>query len=61
MTPEQLRHARVLLTRPDPTRPDPTRPDATVTSIAWLLGVSRSTIYKYVPEPTTALRRQADG
>jgi transposase-like protein len=26
------------------------QPDATVSSIARLLGVSRSTIYKYVPE-----------
>ncbi|WP_245673315.1 helix-turn-helix domain-containing protein [Nocardia lijiangensis] len=27
-----------------------TRPDESVSSIARLLGVSRSTIYKYVPE-----------
>ncbi|MDP4510239.1 helix-turn-helix domain-containing protein [Nonomuraea turcica] len=27
-----------------------TQPDATVSSIARLLGVSRSTIYKYLPE-----------
>ena len=27
-----------------------TRPDNTVSSIARLLGVSRATIYKYVPE-----------
>jgi DNA invertase Pin-like site-specific DNA recombinase len=40
MTPEQVRHARDLLARPD----------NTVSSIARLLGVSRSTIYKYVPE-----------
>ena len=40
MTPEQIRHARDLLTRPD----------NTVSSIARLLGVSRATIYKYVPE-----------
>lgn len=40
MTPEQIRHARDLLTRPD----------NTVTSIAKLLGVSRTTLYKYVPE-----------
>ncbi|MEU0569305.1 helix-turn-helix domain-containing protein [Nonomuraea sp. NPDC005983] len=40
MTPEQIRHARDLLTRPD----------NTISSIARLLGVSRSTIYKYVPE-----------
>lgn len=37
---EQIRHARDLLTRPD----------NTVSSIARLLGVSRATIYKYVPE-----------
>ena len=42
MTPEQISHARALLTQPD----------ATVSSIARLLGVSRSTIYKYVPELT---------
>ncbi|MEU0571452.1 tyrosine-type recombinase/integrase [Nonomuraea sp. NPDC005983] len=36
MTPEQVRHARALLTQPD----------ATVSSIARLLNVSRSTIYK---------------
>lgn len=40
MTPEQIRHARALLAEPD----------TTVASIARLLGVSRSTIYKYVPE-----------
>ncbi|MGW4516178.1 recombinase family protein [Streptomyces sp. NPDC004393] len=40
MTEEQIRHARDLLTRPE----------NTVTSIARLLGVSRNTIYKYVPE-----------
>ncbi|WP_223769497.1 helix-turn-helix domain-containing protein [Streptomyces huiliensis] len=34
------RHARDLLTRPG----------NTVTSIARLLGVSRNTVYKYVPE-----------
>jgi DNA invertase Pin-like site-specific DNA recombinase len=53
MTAEQIRHARDLLTRPD----------NTVSSIAWLLGVSRATIYKYVPElpartrPAVALPR----
>jgi DNA invertase Pin-like site-specific DNA recombinase len=36
----QIRHARDLLARPE----------NTVSSIARLLGVSRSTIYKYVPE-----------
>lgn len=40
MTEEQVRHARDLLTRPE----------NTVTSIAKLLGVSRNTIYKYVPK-----------
>jgi DNA invertase Pin-like site-specific DNA recombinase len=47
MTAEQIRHARDLLTRPD----------NTVSSIARLLGVSRATIYKYVPEATAG--RQA--
>jgi DNA invertase Pin-like site-specific DNA recombinase len=42
MTAEHIRHARDLLTRPD----------NTVSSIARLLGVSRATIYKYVPELT---------
>jgi predicted transcriptional regulator len=42
MTAEQIRHARDLLTRPD----------NTVSSIARLLGISRATIYKYVPELT---------
>jgi DNA invertase Pin-like site-specific DNA recombinase len=40
LTPEQVRHARDLLTHPN----------NTVSSIARLLGVSRSTIYTYVPE-----------
>ncbi|MFI6770723.1 recombinase family protein [Streptomyces sp. NPDC050355] len=40
MTEEQIRHARDLLARPE----------NTVTSISKLLGVSRNTIYKYVPE-----------
>lgn len=40
MTEEQVRHARDLLARPE----------NTVTSIAKLLGVSRNTIYNYVPE-----------
>ena len=43
MTAEQIRHARDLLTRPG----------NTVSSIARLLGVSRATIYKYVPQVTT--------
>jgi DNA invertase Pin-like site-specific DNA recombinase len=40
MTPGQIRHARALLTSPD----------NTISSIARLLGVSRSTIYRHVPE-----------
>lgn len=40
LTPEQVRQARVLLTRPE----------ESVASIARLLGVSRSTLYKYAPE-----------
>ncbi|MFC9915965.1 helix-turn-helix domain-containing protein [Streptomyces sp. NPDC059862] len=40
MNAEQIRHARALLTPPE----------NTVTSIAKLLGVSRTTLYKYVPE-----------
>ncbi|MEU8851940.1 recombinase family protein [Streptomyces sp. NPDC048564] len=42
MKEEQIRHARSLLTDPE----------NTITSIAKLLGVSRTTIYKYVPELT---------
>jgi DNA invertase Pin-like site-specific DNA recombinase len=40
MTPEQVGHARAMLTQPD----------ASIASIARPLGVSRSTLYKYVPE-----------
>lgn len=40
LTPEQVAHARDLLSRPE----------NSVASIARLLGVSRSTIYKHVPE-----------
>lgn len=40
MTEEQIRHARAMLSDPD----------ASISSIAKLLGVSRTTIYKYVPE-----------
>jgi transposase-like protein len=40
MTPEQVRHARALLAQPN----------TSIASIARLLGVSRSTLYKYVPE-----------
>ncbi|MEE4589168.1 MULTISPECIES: recombinase family protein [Streptomyces violaceusniger group] len=42
MTPEQIRHARALLTDPE----------NSVTSIVKLLGISRTTLYKYVPELT---------
>jgi DNA invertase Pin-like site-specific DNA recombinase len=44
MTPEQVDAARRLL------------PDNSITAIAKLLGVSRSTIYKYVPELKPALK-----
>jgi DNA invertase Pin-like site-specific DNA recombinase len=52
MTPEQIQSARTLLTQPE----------NSVSSIAKLLGVSRSTIYKYVPELTKqqALQREAE-
>ncbi len=40
MTDEQIRQARAILTRPE----------ETVSSVARLLGVSRATIYKYIPE-----------
>lgn len=40
MTEEQIRHARAMLADPE----------ASISSIAKLLGVSRMTIYKYVPE-----------
>jgi DNA invertase Pin-like site-specific DNA recombinase len=40
LTPEQVRYARELLAQPD----------ASIAAIARLLHVSRSTIYKYVPE-----------
>ena len=46
MTEEQIRHARALLAQPE----------NTVTSIAKLLGVSRTTIYKYVPELNAGAR-----
>ncbi|WP_170201475.1 helix-turn-helix domain-containing protein [Actinocorallia herbida] len=49
MTPEQIRHAKALLTQPD----------ATIASIARLLNVSRSTIYKYIPELKDDGGRQA--
>jgi len=40
LTPEQIRQARTLLATPD----------ASVSSIARLLHVSRTTLYRYVPE-----------
>ena len=46
MTSEQIQHARALLAQPD----------ATIASIARLLNVSRSTLYKYVPEPKEGRR-----
>ncbi|MFM9815631.1 recombinase family protein [Streptomyces scabiei] len=46
MTEEQIRHARALLAQPE----------NTVTSIAKLLGVSRTTLYKYVPELSAGAR-----
>ncbi|WP_406272990.1 helix-turn-helix domain-containing protein [Nocardia sp. NBC_00881] len=46
MTGEQVRQARALLTRPD----------ESVSSIARLLGISRTTLYKYLPEPTDGTR-----
>lgn len=51
MTPEQIRHARALLTQPD----------ATVSSIARLLGVSRATVYKYVPEAKAGANGELPG
>jgi hypothetical protein len=41
---EQIRQARAILSRPE----------ETVASAAWPLGVSRSTLSKYLPEPTSA-------
>lgn len=42
MSEEQIRQARALLTRPD----------ESVSSIARLLGISRTTLCKYLPELT---------
>ncbi|WP_240811040.1 recombinase family protein [Streptomyces tendae] len=43
--------------RADPARPRPARAtENTITSIAKLLGVSRTTLYKYVPELSAAGR-----
>jgi transposase-like protein len=49
MTAEQIRQARDLLTLPG----------NSVSSIARLLGVSRSTIYKYLPELADGYRPAA--
>ncbi|MFG3618920.1 recombinase family protein [Nocardia sp. NPDC047654] len=46
MSDEQVRQARALLTRPD----------ESVSSIARLLGISRTTLYKYLPELTDGSR-----
>ncbi len=51
LTAEQVRHARQLLTEPT----------NTVTSIARLLGVSRSTLYAHVPELTGGRITAPDG
>ncbi|WP_324196485.1 recombinase family protein [Nocardia farcinica] len=50
MTAEQIRQARAILTRPE----------ETVSSVARLLGVSRSTIYKHLPELGQAHRPSLD-
>ena len=51
MNAEQIRQARAMLTRPD----------ESVSSIARLLGVSRSTLYKHLPElGTQACGRPCD-
>ncbi len=46
MNAEQIRQARAMLTRPD----------ESVCSIARLLGVSRSTLYKHIPELSNGKR-----
>jgi DNA invertase Pin-like site-specific DNA recombinase len=51
MTEEQVRHARAMLSDPE----------ASISSIAKLLGVSRMTIYKYVPELAAGRASLADG
>ena len=45
----KIRHAGALLTRPD----------ETISSIARLLGVSRATLYKHIPEITGGRRAPA--
>ncbi|MFF4731084.1 helix-turn-helix domain-containing protein [Streptomyces mirabilis] len=51
MRAEQIRHARALITQPE----------NAITSIAKLLGVSRTTLYKYVPELTVGCDALASG
>ena len=51
LTPDQVRHARHLLTEPA----------NTVTSIVKLLGVSRCTLYKHIPELATGPAMLGDG
>lgn len=51
MTEEQIRHARAMLADPE----------ASISSIAKLLGVSRMTIYKYVPELRAGHRPSVGG
>lgn len=51
MTEEQIRHARALLADPE----------ASISSIAKLLSVSRTTIYKYVPELRAGHRPSVGG
>ncbi|MGH3121630.1 MAG: recombinase family protein [Streptosporangiaceae bacterium] len=51
MTPEMIRHARALLAQPD----------NTISSIARLLGVSRSTIYTHIPELASGARASITG
>jgi DNA invertase Pin-like site-specific DNA recombinase len=51
MTAEQIRHARSMLADPE----------ASIASVAKLLGVSRTTIYKYVPELRAGGRAELDG
>ncbi|MGF6883474.1 DNA invertase Pin-like site-specific DNA recombinase [Nocardia sp. GAS34] len=50
MNAEQIRQARAMLTRPD----------ESISSIARLLGVSRSTLYKHLPELGNGQRLVAD-
>lgn len=50
MTEEQILHARSMLANPE----------ASITSIAKLIGVSRTTVYKYVPELRAGHRPSVD-